>query len=101
MITNNRQPIINMTNEQVKHIAKLAKIKLTDAEVEKYVKQLSSILEYVNLLSEVEGEAEGKLSENTLKLLDLREDKVEKSLLPKDVLKNRKGRNNYFVIKNG
>lgn len=90
-----------MTNEQVKHIAKLAKIKLTDAEVEKYVKQLSSILEYVNLLSEVEGEAEGKLSENTLKLLDLREDKVEKSLLPKDVLKNRKGRNNYFVIKNG
>jgi aspartyl-tRNA(Asn)/glutamyl-tRNA(Gln) amidotransferase subunit C len=39
--------------DQVKHIAKLARIGIDDAEAEKFSKQLSGILEYVELLNEV------------------------------------------------
>jgi aspartyl-tRNA(Asn)/glutamyl-tRNA(Gln) amidotransferase subunit C len=39
--------------EQVKHIAKLARLGITDAEADKFAKQLSNILGYVDLLNEV------------------------------------------------
>lgn len=39
--------------EQVEHIAKLSKLELTAEEKKKYSEQLSSVLEYVEQLSEV------------------------------------------------
>lgn len=42
--------------EQIKHIAKLARLGVTDVEAEKFSKQLSSILGYVDLLNEVDVE---------------------------------------------
>ena len=52
--------------EEIKHLEELARIKLTDKEREKYGEQLSSILEYVNKLQEVDikgVEATGHASE--------------------------------------
>lgn len=43
-----------ITKEQVKHIAKLARISLTKKEEEKFQKELSSILDYVEKLKEVD-----------------------------------------------
>lgn len=40
--------------EQIKHIAKLARLGVSDVEAEKFSKQLSSILGYVELLNEVD-----------------------------------------------
>ena len=45
---------MKLTKEQVKHIAKLAKLNLSDGEVGKFQKQLSAILEYIELLNEVD-----------------------------------------------
>ena len=45
-----------LTEEQVRHIAKLARIRLTDEEVKKFSKQLTDVLEYVNILGEVDTE---------------------------------------------
>ncbi len=42
-----------LSNDQVKHIAKLARIGIDDAAAEKFSKQLSSILEYVEQLNGV------------------------------------------------
>ena len=42
-----------LTNEQVRHVAKLARLRLTDAQVEQYRTQLSSVLEYVAKLNEL------------------------------------------------
>ena len=39
---------------QVEHIAKLARIKLTDKEVEKFRKDLSSILDYFEILKKAD-----------------------------------------------
>ena len=43
-----------LTPAQVRHIAKLARIEIEDNEVEKYAKELSAILEYVEQLKEVD-----------------------------------------------
>ena len=44
-----------LTRQQVEHIADLANIKLTDAEIELFQDQLTSVIEYnMSLLSEVD-----------------------------------------------
>lgn len=45
-----------ITKEQVEHIAKLARISLTEAEKEKMTKELGAILGYVEKLKEVNTE---------------------------------------------
>lgn len=42
-----------LTEEQVRYIAKLARLNLTDEEVKKFSGQLSGVLEYVDILKEV------------------------------------------------
>jgi len=43
-----------VTKEEVKHIAKLARLGLTEKEVEKFQKELSSILDYFEKLKKVD-----------------------------------------------
>ena len=43
-----------LSDDQVKHVAKLARIKLTDEEVKKFGPQLSKVLDYMDILSEVD-----------------------------------------------
>lgn len=42
-----------LSEEEVKKVAEMARIELSDSEVTKYQKELSSILDYVNVLQEV------------------------------------------------
>jgi aspartyl-tRNA(Asn)/glutamyl-tRNA(Gln) amidotransferase subunit C len=43
-----------LTREQVLHVARLARIGLTDADVEKFQQQLSSIMEHFDVLSRID-----------------------------------------------
>ncbi len=43
-----------ISKEEVKHIAKLARLGLGEKEIEKFQKELSSILDYVEKLKEVD-----------------------------------------------
>ena len=43
-----------LSKDEVLHIAKLARIELKDAEVEKFQKDLSAILDYVDVLKSVD-----------------------------------------------
>ncbi len=43
-----------ISKEEVKHIAKLARLGLTEKEIEKYQKELSKILDYMEKLKEVD-----------------------------------------------
>lgn len=54
-----------LSEEQVRHTAKLARIKLTDEEVKKFCKQISGVLEYVEMLSEVDTEGVPETSQVT------------------------------------
>ncbi len=44
---------MKLTTEEVKHIAKLARLGITDKEVEKFSSQLSDILSHAKMLDEV------------------------------------------------
>ena len=43
-----------LTKQEVKHIAKLARLGITEKEEEKFSKELSSILDYIEKLKEVD-----------------------------------------------
>jgi len=43
-----------LSPDDVRHIAKLARLNLEDREVEKFTRELGSILEYVDMLQEVD-----------------------------------------------
>lgn len=43
-----------LTKAQVLHIATLARLRLTDEEAEKFTSELTSILQYVDMLGEVD-----------------------------------------------
>ena len=45
---------MKISNEEVKHIANLAKLSLSEEEVEKYAKELGQIAEFVEKLNEVD-----------------------------------------------
>ena len=43
-----------ISEKEVKHVAKLARLELTDEEIQKYSKQLGDILKYVEKMNEVD-----------------------------------------------
>ena len=45
---------MNLDKKQIVHIAKLARLELTDEELEKYGSQISAILGYIEQLQEVD-----------------------------------------------
>ncbi|MDD4900843.1 MAG: Asp-tRNA(Asn)/Glu-tRNA(Gln) amidotransferase subunit GatC [Patescibacteria group bacterium] len=47
---------MSLSQEEVKHIAELARLELTDQELEKYGGQLSAVLDYIDQLKEVDVE---------------------------------------------
>ena len=54
-----------LTKANILHIAKLAKIEITDKEVEKYSEQLSKVIDYFGSLSEVNTENVEPTSQTT------------------------------------
>lgn len=45
---------MHLTTDEVRHVAELAKLALTEAEIEEYTQQLSAILDYADRLSTVD-----------------------------------------------
>jgi len=67
-----------LTEEQVRHVAKLARLNLTDEEVKKFAGQLSGVLEYVDILKEVDTEGVEITSQVTGLKNVMRKDEVVK-----------------------
>jgi aspartyl-tRNA(Asn)/glutamyl-tRNA(Gln) amidotransferase subunit C len=74
-----------ISKEQVKHIAKLARISLSPKEVERFQKELSSILEYVDELKKVDTE---KVQPSSQFLTEVLGDKEPDLLLNEDLVEN-------------
>tara|TARA_Y100000310_G_scaffold320247_1_gene376487 strand:- start:2599 stop:2895 length:297 start_codon:yes stop_codon:yes gene_type:complete len=64
--------------EQVRHIAKLARIQLADPEVEQYQKDLSEILDYFDILKEVDTSLVEPMTHSVLQENIAREDMRKK-----------------------
>jgi len=89
-----------LSKEEVEHIARLSRLKLTPNEKERYSDQLSSILDYIDQLSEVDT----KSLESTANVSGLsnvyREDKIEPSgITHRDIAKNApEFKEGFFVV---
>ncbi len=89
-----------LSPEQVRHIARLARLGLTDDDVEKFSHQLSDILDYFDRLKEVDTDDVTP----TAYPLDLhnvmRDDLPDPSLSPEDALRNAPDRHGeYFRVR--
>ena len=79
---------MKLTVEQVEHIAELAKLSLTEEEKEHYREQLSAILEYADMLQQLDTEAIPPTA-TVLPLQNvMREDRVLPSYPVEDILAN-------------
>jgi aspartyl-tRNA(Asn)/glutamyl-tRNA(Gln) amidotransferase subunit C len=71
--------------DQVRHIAKLARLGLKDEEVEKFSKQLSDILGHMEMLNEVDTEKTEPTSQVT-GLLNVSREDIEERFCAKEEL---------------
>ena len=80
----------------INHVAKIARLKLTDSEISSYVNDFKEILD---LFSKIEKEkVEGELAIHPIPPDQrLREDKVKKSLSKKEVFSNSKEKEGKFM----
>ena len=79
---------MSVSKEDVKHIAKLSKLDLTEQVLEKYTNELSSIVDFANELSSINVEG----VKPTAHILDIknvfRKDEVQPSYNREEILKN-------------
>jgi aspartyl-tRNA(Asn)/glutamyl-tRNA(Gln) amidotransferase subunit C len=84
----------------VKHVAKLANLPLAPSEKEKFEKQLSEILSYVEKLKEVDTKNVETTSQVTGLENVAREDETKPSLTQEEALSNTKSQHNgLFKVK--
>ena len=79
---------MKLSREQVLHIALLARVGVTEAEVEKLSEQLSNILENFEALQQIDTSNVPPTAQSIALQNIMREDKVIPSLSPEEVLAN-------------
>jgi aspartyl-tRNA(Asn)/glutamyl-tRNA(Gln) amidotransferase subunit C len=79
---------MSVSKKEVSYIANLARLNLKDEEVERLAKDMNRILEYIELLNEVDTENIAPLEHVTELTTPFREDKAEKPLNHDLALKN-------------
>lgn len=90
-----------LTKQQVLHVAKLSKLDLTQAEVEKFSKQLSEVLDYISKLDEVDTKNVEPTSQTTGLTNVLRDDEIDttKCLTQEEALSGtEKTKNGFFEV---
>jgi len=79
---------MQLTRDEVAKVAVLARLKLSDAELERITSQLSQVLDYVAVLDEIETEDVEPMAHAVEVFNVFREDKVRDSLSREDALAN-------------
>ncbi len=79
---------MSLTPEEVRHIATLARVGLSDDEVQRFQSQLSEILDYFRRLQEVETENVPPTAQTLAMQNILREDEPQPSIDKEEVLAN-------------
>ncbi len=78
----------------VKHVAKLANLKITDEDINKFETQLSEVLQYVDHLQKIDTTGVNETSQVTGLENVMREDIAKQSLTQEEALANAKSKHN-------
>ena len=88
-----------LSREEVLHVADLARIKLTEEEIERFQVQLKKLLNDVEKINEVKGYDDDILIACWEKNAELRKDEPGEMLNPKEVLENApRHSGNYIAV---
>ena len=91
---------LKLTKSEVEHIGRLAQLKLTTVEIKKFRHQLSEILDYIDILKELDTKNVEPTSQVTGLENVVRDDKPKPSLNQKEVLSGASNKhNNFFKTK--
>lgn len=91
-----------LTKDDILHVAKLAKLEITDAEVKKYTDQLSTVIDYFSELSELDTKDIEPTSQTTGLENIFRQDEVKpENCLSRDAAVSGTDKifNGYFKVK--
>lgn len=89
---------MSVTRKEVEHIAELARLELTESELEEYTVQLNQILEYVEKLNELDTENVQPLSHPVEAVNIFRDDVLKPSIDREGVLKNAPSKDEDFFM---
>ena len=90
---------MSVSSEQVRHIAKLARIGMDDAEIEALVPELNNILGWVEQLGEVNTDGVEPLTAVIDQKLRLRDDEITDGNIRDDVLANApEAQHGFFAV---
>ena len=91
---------MSLTLDEVRHVARLARLRLNEDELREMQQQLSSILDYMNMLQEVDVEGVPPTAQVTDVVNVVRPDEVRPSLPVEEVLAGAPDHEgNYFKVK--
>ena len=90
----------NITKETVEYVARLARLSLEEGEISKFQDQLSSILNYIEQLNEVDTKNTPPTTHVLPSMKNVfREDEIKVSLSPDEALQNAPERKeNFFKV---
>lgn len=84
-----------LTTKEIEHLAKLARLELTKAEIEEYAAQLGNVVDYVAKLQSFKGSVEDVKKAG----VELRSDEVKTWPQTKDLIKGApQEENNYISV---
>jgi aspartyl-tRNA(Asn)/glutamyl-tRNA(Gln) amidotransferase subunit C len=89
-----------LTRDDVLHVAKLAKLKLTDGEISRFLAQLSSVVDYIGELSEVDTSSMEPTSQTTGLENAFRDDEINGQSFSQDAALSGSDKihNGYFKV---
>ncbi len=85
-----------LTQEEVRHVAMLARLGLSDDEVERMRTQLGDLISYINMLDAVDTSSIAPTAQILSQSNILREDTARPSLTSEDVFRNAPGKEGEF-----
>ncbi len=88
---------MKLSHEEVHHITRLARVGLTEAEIEKMSEQLSNILENFEILRQVNTTNVPPTAQSITLNTVMREDEISPSLSPDEVLANAPQKEGEFI----
>jgi aspartyl-tRNA(Asn)/glutamyl-tRNA(Gln) amidotransferase subunit C len=90
---------MSVSTEQVRHIAKLARIAMSDEEIERLAPELNNILGWVEQLGEVDTDGVEPLTAVIDQKLRLRDDVVTEGNIRDDILANApEAQHGFFAV---
>ncbi len=91
---------MSLTRKDVEHVAKLARLALTEKEKDNFTGQLDNILGYIETLKELDTKDGSALPHRSFTKTVWREDRAVKSDLREAILSNSPGReDDFFKVK--